>query len=149
MLQELFSVHFEEYQWNPDARKTNNATTLPINAYSHTTLPKDWIIVRVTRANANVFSRVAVALKDDEVGQGLLLDDIRKDIRVTVRQNLVAKDDLIHLKQLFKERRELFFPGYDDWLPTRSLKAIGSDWKEERGGGKELRRWFAGILARR
>ncbi|ESK87439.1 hypothetical protein Moror_11614, partial [Moniliophthora roreri MCA 2997] len=112
VLQQLYTIGAGK-----DSSKDHLATTImisPANTTSHTRLPV------VTKINREVFSGICDALQDNEEGQVLLLGDIRDDTCQTVLQDLVEEDDLIHLKQLLKERRELFFPEYDDWPRTPS-----------------------------
>ncbi|KAI3616867.1 nacht and wd40 domain-containing protein [Moniliophthora roreri] len=100
--------------WDSINCPANTILLLPADRSSQMGLPL------LTRANDKVFRRISHALRNDEDGQALLLGDIQDDTCWTVLQNLVKEDDLVHFKQLLKERRELFFPECNNWSQTPS-----------------------------
>ncbi|ESK95633.1 nacht and wd40 domain-containing protein [Moniliophthora roreri MCA 2997] len=93
---------------------------LVLPANSGVILPQNWIVTHVTKSNGGVFGRVIDVLKDYENGLEILLKDIQEDSCELVSRNWVKEYDLIHLKVLLKQRREKFFPEYNDWPPDEA-----------------------------
>uniref|UniRef100_A0A0W0FM54 Nephrocystin 3-like N-terminal domain-containing protein n=1 Tax=Moniliophthora roreri TaxID=221103 RepID=A0A0W0FM54_MONRR len=110
----LRQIYSEEYR--PPAH-SRVFMVLPADTDSRMGLPEDWLFVHATKTNGEVFERVTGALRTNEKYQRLFLADIRLDTRETVSHPVIKEDDLIHLKRLLKERRELL----DDLLDERSF----------------------------
>ncbi|KAK7033697.1 hypothetical protein VNI00_012697 [Paramarasmius palmivorus] len=73
---------------------------------SSMTVPEDWIVVRLTKDNADMFDRLRKSsqIYANNGGVDLLIRDLRNDTNETVSRRWVVDSDLTCVRKLVKER---------------------------------------------
>ncbi|KAK7033704.1 hypothetical protein VNI00_012704 [Paramarasmius palmivorus] len=104
VLREIFPVI-------PKDARSPEPMVLSLSSSSSTMIvPENWIVVRLTKESAELCSSLPICLEE---GYLMLAHDIRNNTRETVLLGWIEESDLIHLKELVKERLKTVVVGTD------------------------------------
>ncbi|KAK7047550.1 hypothetical protein VNI00_006317 [Paramarasmius palmivorus] len=104
----IFSCFNPEWLGPGGRGYTDTRLLLPTTSDPSMILPNDWIVVHVTKANADILVKVRDIYKHlEEDAQKVFHDDIIHDTSKSVHLNLVKEEDLAAFKKLLYERRDL------------------------------------------
>ncbi|KAK7015914.1 hypothetical protein VNI00_019000 [Paramarasmius palmivorus] len=110
--------HYEQW-WAAQSSSRSYPLLFSPTTNLATSLPRDWIVTHVTKANGEILKRAYDIYSSlDQKGRKLFCEDVAYDSLETVSQSIVKADAMLEYKELIYKRRRDFSPLGDD-LPVR------------------------------